>query len=43
MCVVASAHYEIGQEITSKLEQEMYNKESEILKGAPGLLYNMVL
>ena len=41
MCVVASAHYKISQEVNSKLEREVYNKESEILKAAR-LLYNLV-
>ena len=41
MSVAVSAHYEIGWGVSSKLEREMYNKESEIPKGVR-LLYNIV-
>ena len=34
MCVAVSAHYESNWKVNSKLEWEMYNKESEIPKGA---------
>ena len=41
VCILASAYYEISWKVNSKLDWEMYNKESEIAKGARWL-YNMV-
>ena len=41
VCVVASTHYDISQEVNLKLDRVMKDKESTLPKGAR-LLYNMV-